>query len=47
MQLAFPILEQVHNGNLYLYDFTLSSLQAEALIMASRFFDNFVRRVVL
>ena len=47
MTLAFPILEQVHNGHLYIYDVVLSDLQAEALIMAANFFDNFVKRIVL
>ena len=47
MELALPILEKVFNKTLRLYDYKLSNAQSEALVMASRFFDNFVKSILL
>jgi hypothetical protein len=47
MQLALPILEQIHNRSLSLYDETVSGVQAEALQIAARFFENSVSKITL
>ena len=47
MELALPILEKIHNKTLSLYDYNVSSVQSQALQFASRFFDNFVNRILL
>ena len=47
MELALPILEKIHNKTLSLYDYSLSSVHSRALQYASKFFDNFVNRILL
>lgn len=37
----------VHNGTLRLYDYNLTELQSEALSTASKFFHNFINKVLL
>ena len=47
MELALPILEKVYNKTLSLYDYTLSPVHTQALENASKFFENFVNRILL
>ena len=47
MDLALPILEKIHNKALNLQNYTLSPVATQALMIASKFFDDFVNKILL